>query len=126
METLVNSLGPVFAAGLAIQQLLELLDSILIKHVLPEEWKKFVLGLLSLIIGLCLAFFAKLHVLEPLGAPSIWPWDELTTGLIISGGTQGINSILKFLGYAKEGKKAEAAAKAAPVKAHVKSFADRV
>lgn len=126
METLVTSLGPVFAAGLAIQQLLELLDSILIRRILPEEWKKVVLGLLSLIVGLCLAFFAKLHVLELLGAPYVPPWDELTTGLIISGGTQGINSILKFLGYAKEGKKADAAAKAAPVKTHVRSFADKV
>ena len=40
--------------------------------------------------------------------------------------SQGINSILKFLGYAKEGKKADVAAKLASVKSHAKSFADRV
>ena len=126
METLVAALGPVFAAGLAIQQLLELLDALLLKKIIGDEYKKAVLGLLSLVVGLALAFGAGLHVLEPLGAAVGWPWDELTTGLIISGGTQGINSILKFLGYAKEGKKAEAAAKLGSVKADVTSFADRV
>src|SRR2546427_4874712 len=125
METLVTALGPVFAAGLAIQQLLELLDSILLKRLIPE-YKKAILGALSLVAGLALAFGAGLRVLELLGVSSPWYWDELTTGLIISGGTQGINSILKFLGYAKEGKKADAAAKLTPVKNHVKSFAERV
>lgn len=126
METLVTALGPVFAAGLAIQQLLELLDSILLKKFVGEDYKKAFLGLLSLVAGLALAFGAGLRVLELLGVSGPWYWDEITTGLIISGGTQGINSILKFLGYAKEGKKAEALAKIAPVKAHVKSFAEKV
>ena len=76
--------------------------------------------------SLALAFGAGLRVLDLLGVPSLRYWDELTTGLIISGGTQGINSIVKFLGYAKEGKKADAAAKLTSVKNHVKSFADRV
>ncbi len=126
METLVTALGPVFAAGLAIQQLLELLDSIFLKKFLGDEYKKAILGLLSLVAGLGLAFGAGLRVLELLGASAPWYWDELTTGLIISGGTQGINSILKFLGYAKEGKKADAAAKIGPVKDQAKSFAQKV
>ena len=126
METLVTALGPVFAAGLAIQQLLELLDAVLLKKIIKEDYKKAILGGLSLIAGLALALGARLRVLELLGVSSGWYWDEITTGLIISGGTQGINSILKFLGYAKEGKKADAAAKIAPVKAHVKSFAEKV
>jgi len=141
MEKLVMSLGPVFAAGLAIQQLLELLDAIKLKDI-PAEYKKLTLGLLSLVLGLALAFAAKLHVLTPLGASVAPFWDELTTGLIISGGTQGINSIMKFLGYAKESKKADAAAKTAPAPAApaapglpaapvvtaqmIKSFGDRV
>src|SRR6266446_2228731 len=124
METLVTALGPVFAAGLAIQQLLELLDSIFLKKLLGDDYKKAVLGLLSLVAGLGLAFGAGLRVLELLGASAPWYWDEFTTGLIISGGTQGINSILKFLGYAKEGKKADAVAKIGSVKTQVKSFAE--
>jgi hypothetical protein len=35
------------------------------------------------------------------------------TVLVISAGTEGVNSILKFLGYAKEDKKAQAAGKVA-------------
>src|SRR5256885_9498224 len=46
METLVTALGPVFAAGLAIQQLLELLDSILLKKLMPEDYKKAILVVL--------------------------------------------------------------------------------
>src|SRR5207245_10199719 len=100
METLVTALGPVFAAGLAIQQLLELLDSILLKKLIPEDYKKAILGALSLVGGLALAFGAGLRVLELLGVTSPWYWDELTTGLIITVVTPGINSLLQFLGYA--------------------------
>src|SRR3989475_13233250 len=110
METLVTALGPVFAAGLAIQQLLELLDSILLKKLIPEDYKKAILGALSLVAGLALAFGAGLRGLELLGVSIPWSWDELTTGLIITGGIQGLTSILKFLGYAKGGKKGAAAA----------------
>src|SRR5881397_1991240 len=85
METLVTALGPVFAAGLAIQQLLELLDSVLLKKLIPEDYKKAILGALSLVGGLALAFGAGLRVLELLGVTSPWYWEELTTGLIISG-----------------------------------------
>jgi hypothetical protein len=57
---------------------------------------------------------AKLHVLQLLGvtpAPGLDPLDAVITGFIISGGTEGVNSILKFLKYTKEDKKSEAAAK---------------
>jgi hypothetical protein len=36
--------------------------------------------------------------------------DFIATALIISAGTEGVNSILKFLKYSKEDKKREAAA----------------
>ncbi|MGD0174859.1 MAG: hypothetical protein ABSC61_10630 [Anaerolineales bacterium] len=35
--------------------------------------------------------------------------DAVTTGLIVSAGTEGLNSILKLLGYLKEDRKAAAA-----------------
>ena len=121
------SLGPVFAAGLAIQQLLELLDSLLLKKWIADDCKKFWLGLLSLIAGLVLAFCAGLRVLQPLGAIVPEFWDKLATGLIISGGTQGINSIMKFLGYAKEEKKADMdQKKKVQADANLKSIAHRV
>jgi hypothetical protein len=49
-------------------------------------------------------------VLRPL-SPDVPPWvDVVATGLFISGGTEGFNSLMKFLGYKKEEKKAEAQA----------------
>jgi hypothetical protein len=125
MDKLITGLGPAFAAGLAIQQLLELLDPLL-SRVIPPAYKKVVLGVLSLAAGLALAVGASLRVLEPLGVPNAGVWDGLVTGFIISGGTQGINSILKFLGYAKEGKKADALTRTEAVKAKVAQFGARV
>lgn len=85
--------------------------------------KKIILGVLSLTLGLVLAFTARLHVLQLLGVtstPGLDPVDAIVTGLIISGGTEGINSILKFLKYSKEDKKNDAASKG-PVNANADS-----
>lgn len=112
MDKLITALAPVFAAGLAIQQLGEILSPLVDK--LATDYKKIILGVVSLILGLVLAFTARLHVLQLLGitpAAGLDTIDAVITGLIISGGTEGINSILKFLKYTKEDKKNEAAAK---------------
>jgi hypothetical protein len=98
MDALVEAFGPVFAAALAIQQLLEILDPIFDK----VKAKKAVLAFISLAIGLALAFGAKLTILAPLGWEGQFFWDGLATGFVISGGTEGINSIMKFLGYKKD------------------------
>lgn len=112
MDKLITALAPVFAAGLGIQQLGEVLSPIVDK--ISADYKKIVLGLVSLTLGLVLAFTAKLHVLQLLGvapASGLATIDVIVTGLIISGGTEGVNSILKFLKYKKEETKNEAAAK---------------
>ena len=108
MDTLVKALGPAFAAGFAIQQLLEILDPLIIK-IIGQADKKLVLGIVAFIVGLVLAFGAGLSILEPLGVANAGIWDTIITGLVISAGTEGINSILKFLGYTKEKEKATAA-----------------
>jgi hypothetical protein len=107
MDTLVKALGPAFAAGFAVQQLLEVLDPLIIK-IIGQADKKLVLGIVAFVLGLALAFGTGLHVLEPLGVANAGIWDTIVTGLVISAGTEGINSILKFLGYSKEKEKAEA------------------
>jgi len=107
METLVKALGPAFAAGLAVQQLLEVLDPLIMKIIGTAD-KKLVLGIVAFLFGLVLAFGTGLHVLEPLGVANAGIWDTVVTGLLISAGTEGINSVLKFLGYSKEKEKAEA------------------
>jgi hypothetical protein len=104
----IEALAPAFAAGFAIQQLLELADPVL--DNIPKEWKKPVLSVIALVVGLVLAIGAHLHVLGPLGVDVDSVWDDIVTGIFISGGTQGFNSVVKYLGYAKDKKKSEAAA----------------
>jgi hypothetical protein len=114
MESLIKALGPAFAAGFAVQRLLEIVDAFM--SAKDGKKKPAVLGVVSLIIGVGLAFAAKLRVFVPLGgnldatlnANLAAFVDYLVTGLIISAGTDGFNSILKFLTYKKEEKKAEA------------------
>lgn len=110
METLVTALGPVFAAGLAVQQFLELIGPWLEKITKDDDKKKkMFVGLISLVVGLGLSFGARLYVLSALGASTPLVIDGIVSGLIISGGTEGINSVMKFLGYSKEKEKANAA-----------------
>ncbi len=116
MDTLVIALGPAFAAGFAVQRLLEILDPILEKLPIVKDYKKMTLAIVSLVVGLVLAFGVGLRVLEPLGVAASGGLDALVTALIVSAGTEGFNSIMKFLGYAKEEKKADAAGKKANAK----------
>jgi hypothetical protein len=109
MNELVAALGPAFAAGFAVQRLLEVLDP-MVENIFGAENKKIVLGAVSLVMGWGLAFGAKLTVLSHLEVVVNSYLDYLVAGLIISAGTEGFNSILKFLSYKKEEKKAEAAA----------------
>lgn len=102
MDKLVEGLAPAFAAGLAVQQLLEILGPLLDK---TKVNKKIVLELISLVMGLGLAFGTGLRVLQVFGIASADFWDLIVTGLIISGGTESFNSILKYMGYSKENAK---------------------
>jgi hypothetical protein len=122
MDTIVLSLGPAFAAGFALQQLLALLEPFLDKVELIKKNKKLILGLLSLAFGLVLAFVAELRILQPLGVDTAKFWDGIVTALVISAGTEGFNSIMKFLGYAKENKKGGAAEQLAKVDPEALAF----
>ena len=119
MDKLVFALGPAFAAGFAVQQLLEILDPLFdplskkiiekIKMIQPIGVvdKKIVLGIISLILGFVLTIGAGLRVLRPFLIIRADFLDTIVTALIISAGTEGFNSIMKFLVYAKENKKSE-------------------
>ncbi len=104
MENLVMAFAPAFAAALGLQQLIEVLDPI---FFWLKERKGAVLKPLSFIAGLVLSIYAGLRVLNPLGYAGAQIWDIIITALIISSGTEGFNSILKFLGYSKEKKSVE-------------------
>src|SRR6266481_2042049 len=109
MAGLVLALAPAFAAGFALQRLLEILDPIFDK-IKTGQFKKIALGLISFAAGLGLAAWPKTRVLTQLVAPESAPalLDYFVTALIVSGGTEGFNSILKFLNYKKEETKAGA------------------
>lgn len=109
MDKLVTAFGPAFATGFALQRILEILDDPLEKYA--KDYKKIILSLLSLAGGLTLAFGAGLRVLVHLGFAGGDFWDALVTALIISAGTEGINTIMKYFGYVKQKEHAEAAEK---------------
>ncbi len=111
--SLAQALAPAFAAGFALQRLFEILDPIFEK-LFKGQTKKIVLNLLALLVGLVLAGLGALRVLEPLGIENKAGVDFLVTGLLISGGTEALNSIMKFLGYKKEEKKGQAQESAGP------------
>jgi hypothetical protein len=120
MDTLVLAVGPAFAAGFAIQRLLEIIDPLLnaILGARPGygNKKRVLLSILSLLAGFVVTLGAGVRVLEPFGGKTAGSaeWvDVIATALVISAGTEGVNSVLKFLGYAKENEKAEAASKVA-------------
>lgn len=106
MGDLAASLSPAFAAGFAVQRILELLDGVLSSF----KNKKLVCNIVSLVVGLLLAIYGNLHVLGSLsGTTKVPEWiDIAVTGLVVSGGTEGLNSIMKFLSYKKEEKKGDA------------------
>ncbi|MBN1153849.1 hypothetical protein JXB12_02900 [candidate division KSB1 bacterium] len=105
MVDIVMAFAPAFAAGFALQQFIEIISPI---FDLFKDHKKIIINIFSLVVGLILAFVADFRVLKYLGAIDIDLWDACITGLIISAGTEGFNSIMKFLGYAKERQKIEA------------------
>lgn len=107
MNSLIEALAPVLVASFALQQLIELLDPVL-ETILGDK-KGWVLSLVSLGIGLMLAFGMGLRVLEPLGNER-WPvLDGVLTALFLTGGTKWLNDLLKLISYKKQEIKARAA-----------------
>ena len=106
MDALLLALAPALVAGMAVQRFLELADSLVLKF-LSAKAKSVVTTVLSIAIGVGLAVVFKLRVLDALGTHQNRALDAIVTGLVISTGTEGVNSVVKFLGYKKEEQKAE-------------------
>ena len=113
MSPIVESLGPVFVAGFALQQLIELLDPILTRFL--KSQKGWILSLTSFFVGLALTVILGLRVLKPFGVTRA-PWlDVLITALLITGGTKWLNDLLKIIQYRKLELRARAVAMGASV-----------
>jgi len=91
-------------ACVAVQQLLEILDPVVVK-VIGARDKKLILGLASLTAGAILVYGCGFRILEPLGLARNDLLDALITALVISAGTEGFNSTFKIFSQAKEKKK---------------------
>jgi len=106
-----------FVAGFIVQRLLEIVDPISTAKLKDPNQKKIVLGLLSLVIGCTLAGFMGIRIFHALNDNfSNVPVDILLSGIFISAGTEGFNSLLKFANYKKETSKADAAEKISQLK----------
>ena len=113
MDTLVVALGPAFAVGFGIQRLAEISDPIFDRLAggttddAKKTSKRMLIAVVSLLVGLATAYWAGIRVLAPLGAKTTDLIDIAVTALVVSGGTEGFNSIMKFLTYKKEEQKEE-------------------
>jgi hypothetical protein len=105
----LNPLAPIFAASVAVQQILEVF-SVLVEKTVGETRKKAVLGGIGFVVGIMLARAFGLDVMQYFQLNSNIPGvDTIVTALVLSAGTEGTNSIVKFLKYLKEDKKPTAA-----------------
>ncbi len=103
MDKMLQALTPAFVVSFAIQQLLELISP-LVERFAPAN-KKWVMGLLSLGLALATTFGLHVRLMAGLGMGDGGFWDGLVTALFLTGGTKGVNDLLKWVGYKKEGAK---------------------
>src|SRR5580765_6108756 len=125
---IVKAFAPLFAAGFAIQQVITLADSLLSAVGIGAlgDWKKFLLKLLSVGIAVFLVSQGRLLVLEPLGYAGHELINHFAAVMVIAGGTEGVNSVVKFLGYAKEDKKSTAAVNTENARSNAKPAFEQV
>jgi len=118
-QTIANvtvALAPAFATGFAVQQALQIIDPLISKD---GAAKQAITGMISLTLGLLIAGFGDVLVIGPLvkaagSSITVKSWIDMpVSALIISAGTEGFNSIMKFLSYQKEAAKSDAALKKA-------------
>ena len=104
-----------FAAGFVVQRFLEILDPWTTDGIKNPQIKQAVMGTVSLILGTTMAGIGQLGIFHLLDTASKFPdwFDYFLTGVFISAGTEGFNSLMKFASYKKEASKADAANKLA-------------
>jgi hypothetical protein len=115
-DNLVQTLTAPFAAGFVVQRFLEIRDPLTSKLLSNPIAKKAALGLISLLLGWWIAATVPIEIFHALlkqaGNSLFSPaLDHLFSGIFISAGTEGFNSLMKFANYKKEASKADAASK---------------
>lgn len=133
MGDLSQALVAAFAGGFVVQRFMEICDPYTTAYITNPDKKKFVMGVISLVLGCLVACYAKISIFHTLcllqktcsntaACKITESWDWFFSGIFISAGTEGFNSLMKFANYKKEASKGEAAsqlsqAPAAAVKA---------
>jgi hypothetical protein len=97
MDTLLLVLGPALVVSFTIQQLIDLIEPLLDTFLKSKtEW---ILSLIALLVSLILTLLLDIRLLAPLGVEGKAFLDVLLTALFLTGGTKGINDLLKWTRY---------------------------
>src|SRR5450755_2940273 len=117
-DSIIQTLTVPFATGFVVQRFLEILDPLTSKFLGNPTTKRAVLGVVSLLIGWLIAWQIPIELFHALlkqaSNTDITPgFDHFLSGIFISAGTEGFNSLMKFANYKKEASKADAANKLA-------------
>jgi len=115
-DSIIQTLTVPFSAGFVVQRFLEILDPLTSKFLGEPATKKAVLAVVSLLLGWLIAWQIPVELFHALlkqaSDTRITPgFDHFFSGIFISAGTEGFNSLMKFANYKKEASKADAANK---------------
>src|SRR5258706_14946551 len=105
MPDLTQALLVPFLAGFIVQRFLEVVDPFTTAKIADPNRKKVVLSVISLILGWLLAGFGHIAIFNALKWAMSSGWDVFFSGIFISAGTEGFNSLMKFANYKKEASK---------------------
>jgi hypothetical protein len=108
---MVKALTVPLAAGFVVQRVVEILDTYTTAKIIDVARKKFVIGGISLGLGWMLASVGQIHIFSALQWTMNPYLDAIASGIFISGGSEGFNTLMKFTNYKKEASKADAAEK---------------
>jgi hypothetical protein len=117
MPDLTQALLVPFVAGFIVQRFLEIVDPFTTAKISDANRKKSVLGGISLALGWLLAGFGHIEIFSALCTKTDPCFNMghigniVFSGIFISAGTEGFNSLMKFANYKKESSKADAAQK---------------
>jgi hypothetical protein len=117
ISDIVKALAPAFVAGFAVQQAVEVVSSVAAfapKFDDNVKIKKATLSVVAVAFAACIVAALDLDVLKVFNATEVCPspvWHGIITTIFSSAGTEGFNSLLKWLSYKKEDAKASAADK---------------
>jgi len=93
MDDLIKALTVPFVAGLVVQRVVEILDTYTTAKIANSNLKKFVIGVVSLILGWLLARYGHIQIFSALKWQMDASLDVFASGIFISGGSASLSAI---------------------------------